>query len=51
MKQEDRELLLKDLCVRVPYGVNVSNRFLGNDDKTVYRIDKGLNLNNRIWQN
>ena len=23
MKQEDKELLLKDLCVRVPYGVKV----------------------------
>ena len=25
MKQEDKELLLKDLCARVPYGVKVLN--------------------------
>ena len=29
MKQEDRELLLKDLCARLPYGVKYN--FDGND--------------------
>lgn len=26
MTQEDKELLLKDLCARLPYGVKVLNR-------------------------
>ena len=34
MKQEDKELLLKDLCVRLPYGVRCS---FGVDD-AVYEV-------------
>ena len=27
MKQEDKELLLKDLCTRLPYGVNIKDDY------------------------
>lgn len=30
MTQEEKELLLKDLCGRLPYGVKVNNEILGN---------------------
>ena len=30
MTQEDKELLLKDLCTRLPYGVKVNNEIQGN---------------------
>ena len=30
MTQEEKELLLKDLCSRSPYGVKVNNEILGN---------------------
>lgn len=36
MKQEDKELLLKDLCVRLPYGVKVNNEIQG--DFKIYGI-------------
>lgn len=40
MKQEDKELLLKDLCARLPYGVKCS---FGVDD-AIYIIE-GINPN------
>ena len=36
MTQEDKELLLKDLCARLPYGVKINNEIQG--DFTVYGI-------------
>ena len=33
MKQEDKELLLKDLCARLLYGVKVSYKTVGWEDK------------------
>ena len=47
MTQEDKELLLKDLCARLPYGVKVNGVFLNyNKDKgkILYeKCDKELN--------
>ena len=42
MKQEDKELLLKDLCARLPYGVMVREDTVLYDDKntTSHRIKK-----------
>lgn len=36
MTKEDKELLLKDLCARLPYGVKINNEIQG--DFTVYGI-------------
>ena len=36
MKQEDKELLLKDLCARLPYGIKVNNEIQG--DFKIYGI-------------
>ena len=36
MTREDKELLLKDLCVRLPYGVKVSNEIQG--DFVIYGV-------------
>ena len=33
MKQEEKELLLKDLCARLPYGVKVESVFINPDTK------------------
>jgi hypothetical protein len=33
MTQEDKELLLKDLCSRLPYGVKVESTFINPDTK------------------
>lgn len=33
MTYEDKELLLKDLCARLPYGVKVESVFLNTDTK------------------
>ena len=33
MKQKDKELLLKDLCARLPYGVKVESVFINLDTK------------------
>ena len=33
MTQEDKELLLKDLCARLPYGVKVKSVFINPDTK------------------
>ena len=42
MKHEDKELLLKDLCARLPYGVMVREDTVLYDDKntTSHRIKK-----------
>lgn len=42
MTQENKELLLKDLCARLPYGVMVREETILYDDKntTSYRIKK-----------
>ena len=42
MTQEDKELLLKDLCARLPYGVMVREDTVLYDDKntTSYRVKK-----------
>ena len=42
MTQEDKELLLKDLCARLPYGVMVREDTILYDDKntTSYRVKK-----------
>lgn len=36
MTQEDKELLLKDLCARLPYGIKVNNEIQG--DFKIYGI-------------
>ena len=33
MKQEDKDLLLRDLCARLPYGVKVASVFINPDTK------------------
>lgn len=48
MKQEDKELLLKDLCARLPYGVKVEithwrNRDKGMIDSKIFRIPLDIN--------
>jgi len=40
MKQEDKELLLKDLCARLPYGVKVS---ISKGDGELFSIEVGDN--------
>ncbi len=40
MMQKDKELLLKDLCARLPYGVKVNNEIQG--DFNVYGICENL---------
>ena len=32
MTQKDRELLLKDLCARLPYGVKIHTSFMGHEN-------------------
>ena len=39
MTYEDKELLLKDLCARLPYGVKVESVFLNTDTKNVNRVE------------
>ena len=48
MKQEDKELLLKDLCARLPYGVKISIPELWTNEKKIevlneiFKGDDGL---------
>ena len=55
MTQEDKELLLKDLCARLPYGVKVNGVFLNynkDKDKILYKeCVKELNYSHlsRYW--
>ena len=42
MKQEEKDLLLKDLCARVPYGVKVkfkTNGIIENKENFIYNED------------
>ena len=39
MKQEDKELLLKDLCARLPYGVKLQKTYDTSDPVELYLID------------
>ena len=48
MTQEDKELLLKDLCARLPYGVKVEithwrNRDKGMMDSRIFRVPLDIN--------
>lgn len=44
MTQENKELLLKDLCARLPYGVKCkliyNNKAIKDEDVTLFGIDK-----------
>jgi hypothetical protein len=44
MTQKDKELLLRDLCARVPYGVKCkliyNNQAIKDEDATLFGIDK-----------
>lgn len=44
MNQKDKELLLKDLCARLPYGVkckiSYNSSVINDADATLYGIDK-----------
>ena len=42
MTQKDKELLLKDLCTRLPYGVKVKfevNEVIAKEEKFIYIVD------------
>lgn len=39
MTQEDKQLLLKDLCARLPYGVKVESVFINTDTKNVNHVE------------
>lgn len=39
MTQEDKELLLKDLCARLPYGVKLQKTYDTSDPVELYLID------------
>ena len=41
MTQEDKELLLKDLCARLPYGVKLQKTYDTSDPVELYLIDLG----------
>jgi hypothetical protein len=48
MKQEDKELLLKDLCARLPYGVichtEKGNGHLCSINQTIFGTEYGINI-------
>ena len=39
MTFEDKELVFKDICARLPYGVKVESVFLNTDTKNVNRVE------------
>lgn len=39
MTYEDKELVFKDICARLPYGVKVESVFLNTDTKNVNRVE------------
>ena len=41
MTQEDKELLFKDLCARIPYGVKVQSTFY-NCDGTIWKYENEI---------
>ncbi len=49
MTQEDKQLLLKDLCTRLPYGVicktKKGNGHLCSINQTIFGTEYGLNIN------
>ena len=49
MAQEDKQLLLKDLCARLPYGVICNtpkgNGHLNSINQTIFGIELGININ------
>lgn len=58
MTQEDKELLLKDICARLPYGVNIQVYYediagSGYFDETVWSIDNDepFHVNDRLIEN
>ena len=48
MTQEDKELLLKDLCARLPYGVKIC--YIFNGEECVSTIEK-IDAFSYIWDN
>lgn len=48
MKQEDKKLLLKDLCARLPYGVKIC--YIYNGEECVSTIEK-IDTFGYIWDN
>ena len=42
MKQEDKDLLMKDLCMRLPYGVKGIITF--NGDKDIFTVKGIINI-------
>lgn len=48
MTQEDKDLLLRDLCARLPYGVicktSKGNGHLCSIDQTIFGIEYGINI-------
>ena len=51
MKQEDKDLLLKELCARLPYGVKVNAPFTSNKNENAkgYKIN-GINFGVVEWE-
>ena len=47
MTQENKELLLKDLCARLPYGVKVHH--LGNHKHNLYKLEVVAAVNYEIF--
>ena len=49
MTQEDKELLFKDLCARLPYGVIVvtpkGRGYVCNINHTIFDYELGVNIN------
>ena len=41
MTQEEKDLLLKDLCARLPYGVKCKSKYFTNDTLSGIIIDEG----------
>ena len=46
MTQEDKELLIKDLCARLPYGVKLKKNYGDNTTVELYGIDVDKNTIN-----
>ena len=48
MKQQDIQLLIKDLCARLPYGVichtEKGDGYLGSIDQTIFGTEYGINI-------
>ena len=40
MTQEDKDLLLKDLCARLPYGLKLHYKTAGWEDKNTSKVNK-----------